>query len=393
MSPKVSTRPYLWYGMFVLLADVGGVWYLERRIAQLTHRSIFLALPLAFCVLHLLTIASFAVAMIYLKRRREVFEARAKRLEPKLQELFAEHAYGSNKLSALIPIVKTDAAIVERYLKEAMISVKGDAREHLAQLSVSLGFLKKWKRDAIYGNKKLRKSAVTALGLLPLELGRETLQRALKDREPEIRVLASRALLHSGDRDDVESIFTFTLDQGLRVRACLAEDLRKYAVQLCETAVPKIFTSSNPRQISNLVEMLAAWRRTIHLDGWQQLFTTSSGTNRAALVRLLPYLTTSEEAESELMEALEDPSSEIKRAAAGVVAYWGLESAVPVLASMLKDPQTENALIAARALTGFGVSGERILEAAVLANERRASGAALEALENFNTGRLVGTGL
>jgi HEAT repeat protein len=393
MNVKASPRPYLWYGTFVLAADVVGVWFLQHRIVQLTHRSIFLALPLAFCLLHLLTIAFFALAMIYLKARREAFEARAKQLEPQLQQYFAEHAYGSDQLSVLRPILKTDAVIVEHFLKETLLAVKGDARERLAQLSATLGFLHKWKREATHATKKTRRSAVTALGLLPLSFSREPLQKALKDREPEIRVLASRALLHSGDRQDVEAIFTFALDQGLRVRACLTEDLRQYAVQLSETAAPKIFAASNARRISNLLEILGAWRRTIRLAGWQRLLRTVKGANRAALIRLFPYITTAEEAESELIEALKDPSSEIKNAAAGVAAHWNLESAIPILTSMLADSRIENALIAAQALTRFGADGERILEAAVLTNERRVSGAALEALENFNTGRLVGTGL
>jgi hypothetical protein len=379
--------------MGLLAADVLLVWALDRIFVIRNGTSVMQALPLAFCLLHLATIAVLATTMIYRKATREIFDARAKALEPELQAKFSEHAYGTDQTAVLRPLLITDALIVENSLIQFLPCVKGQGRENLGKLATELGFVAKWNGAYTSRNAERRRSGVVALSLMPLSVGRKSLRKALHDRDPEIQVLASRALVQSGDQEEVQDIFVFSLDQTLRVRACLTEDFRKHAAVLCATAVPKVLATGDKKRILTMFEMLGAWRRSIHLEGWEQMFEGSRGSNRAIILRLLPYVSSPDEAEAHVVKGLSDEDSEVKTTAASIAAHWELSAAVPALSTLLSDPDTEVNRAAAQALSRLGSAGQRVLEEAVLGHMRRAGGAALEALEYFNTGRLTGTAL
>jgi hypothetical protein len=271
--------------------------------------------------------------------------------------------------------------------------MKGQGRERLCQLATELGFAAKWSRECTSGKAQLRRTGVVALSLMPLSISRDALRRALRDRDPEIHVLAARALVQSGDQAELEEIFIFSLSQSLRVRACLTEDFRKYAAVLCETVVPKVLATGDKKRIIIMFEMLGAWRRSIHLEGWKQMFDVSGGSNRAIVLRLLPYVSSPDEAQSYVIGALSDEDQEVKITAANIASHWELSAAVPALSTLLLDPRPEVNRAAAQALTRLGNAGQHVLEEAVLGHIRRSGGAALEALEYFNTGRLTGTAL
>ncbi|HTF61757.1 MAG TPA: hypothetical protein VK638_03495, partial [Edaphobacter sp.] len=207
MSPNTSAKSYLWYGTGLLAADVLLVWALERIFAVRNTHSVMLALPFAFCILHLVAIAVLAVAMIYRKAAREIFDARARVLEPDLQSRFTDHAYGTDQSAALKPLLAKDALIVEHSLVQFSLLMKGQGREHLCELATELGFTAKWSRECTSGNAERRRAGVVALSLMPLSASRISLRKALHDRDPEIQVLAARALVQSGDQAELQDIF------------------------------------------------------------------------------------------------------------------------------------------------------------------------------------------
>jgi HEAT repeats len=393
MTPKSSAKKYLWYGTGLLAADVLLVWALDRLVAIRNGGSLMQGIPLAFCLLHLVTIGVLAVVMIYRKATREIFEARARALEPKLQMRFSEHANGTDQTAPLRSYLAKSAPIVEHSLIQFLPCVKGQGRDNLGNLATELGFVAKWNHECSSRIAETRRAGVVALTLMPLSIGRPSLRAALHDPDPEIQVLAARALVQSGDQEEIQEIFIHSLDKTLRVRASLTEDFRRHATVLCATAVPKVLATGDRTRILLMCEMLGAWRRSIHLDGWQQMFEQSSGSNRAVILRLLPYVSTSEEAEADVLKALADQDQEVKITAAHVAGHWELSSAIPLLAILLSDPLAEVNRAAAEALSKLGNTGQRVLEEAVLGHMRRAGGAALEALEYFNTGRLAGTAL
>jgi hypothetical protein len=393
MTPKSSAKKYLWYGIGLLAADVLLVWALDRLVAIRNGDSLMQGIPLAFCLLHLVTMGVLAVVMIYRKATREIFEARARALEPKLQMRFSEHANGTDQTAPLRSYLEKSAPIVEHSLIQFLPCVKGQGRDNLGNLATELGFVAKWNHECSSRIAETRRAGVVALTLMPLSIGRPSLRAALHDPDPEIQVLAARALVQSGDQEEIQEIFIHSLDKTLRVRASLTEDFRRHATVLCATAVPKVLATGDRTRILLMCEMLGAWRRSIHLDGWQQMFEQSSGSNRAVILRLLPYVSTSEEAETDVLKALSDQDQEVKITAAHVAGHWELSSAIPLLATLLSDPLAEVNRAAAEALSKLGSAGQQVLEEAVLGHMRRAGGAALEALEYFNTGRLTGTAL
>jgi hypothetical protein len=393
MPPKSPAKKYLWYGTGLLTADVLLVWALDRLVAVRNGGSLMQGIPLAFCLLHLVTMGVLAVVMIYRKASREIFDARTSTLEPKLQAKFSEHAYGAGQTTALRGYLAKNARIVEHSLIQFLPCVKGQGRDNLGQLATELGFVAKWNAECLSRSAETRRAGVVALTLMPLSIGRPSLRAALHDHDPEIQVLAARALVQSGDQEEIQDIFIQSLDKTLRVRACLTEDFRRHATVLCATAVPKVLASGDRTRILLMCEVLGAWRRSIHLEGWQQMFDQTSGSNRAIILRLLPYVSTPEEAEGDVLRALADESQEVKITAAHVAGHWELSSAIPLLAALLSDAQAEVGRAAAEALSKLGNAGQRVLEEAVLGHMRRAGGAALEALEYFNTGRLTGTAL
>src|SRR6266849_5944783 len=105
MNSKTSAKKYLWYGTGLLAMDVLLVWALDRLVAVRNGGSVMQGLPLAFCLLHLVTMGGLAVMMIYRKATRERLDARAKVLEPELQSKFSEHAYGTDQAAALQPLL------------------------------------------------------------------------------------------------------------------------------------------------------------------------------------------------------------------------------------------------------------------------------------------------
>jgi hypothetical protein len=393
MPKKNSAKKYLWYGTGLLATDVLLVWALDRLVAIRNGGSVMQGLPLAFCLLHLVTIGVLAVVMIYRKATREIFDARALALEPELQSKFSEHACGADQTAALRPLLAKNALIVEYSLIQFLPCVKGQGREELGKLAASLGFIQKWNRACTSRGAERRRAGVVALSLMPLSIGRASLRNALHDPDPEIQVLASRALVQSGDQEEIQEIFILSLDKTLRVRACLTEDFRRHATVLCATAVPKVLATGNRKRILLMCEMLGAWRRSIHLEGWQQMFEGSSGSNRAIVLRLLPYVSTPDEAEVHVVKALSDEDQEVKITAANIAGHWELSATIPLLSTLLSDPRSEVNRAAAQALSKLGSAGQGVLEEAVLGHMRRAGGAALEALEYFNTGRLTGTAL
>jgi hypothetical protein len=286
-----------------------------------------------------------------------------------------------------------NALIVEHSLIQFLPCVKGQGRENLGTLAGELGFVEKWKRACTSRSAERRREGIVALSWMPLNIARASLHSALHDKDPEIQVLASRALVQSGDLEEIQEIFIFSLDQTLRVRACLTEDFRRHATLLCTTAVPKVLAKGDRNKILLMCEMLGAWRRSIHLEGWQQLFDGSSGSNRAIILRLLPYVSSPDEAEVHVVKALSDENQEVKITAANIAGHWELSAAIPALAILLSDSQADVNRAAAQALSRLGNAGQQVLEEAVLSHIRRAGGAALEALEYFNTGRLAGTAL
>ncbi len=393
MNYKGSPKSYLWYGVCLLAADVLLVWLLDRMYAVRSGISVMQGLPLAFSLLHVVTIGILGAVMIYRKWTQENFDARARKLAPELQKRFAEHASGLDESAELKVLLRQDALIVEHALTEFLTTVKGNAKDRLSELAVEFGFVSKWDRDCTSRNAEHRRQGVVALSLMPLSISKISLRKALHDRDPELQVLAARALVQSSDRDELQEIFIFSLDQSLRVRACLTEDFRKHAIVLCETAVPKVLATDDRKRILIMFEMLGAWRRSIHLEGWRQMFEVSTGSNRAIVLRLLPYVSYSDEAEPYVLGALSDENQEVLVTAAHIAGHWELIKAVPALSKLLSDVRPDVDRAAAQALSKLGAAGQQVLEQAVLGHLRRAGGAALEALEYFNTGRLSRTAI
>jgi HEAT repeat protein len=107
-------------------------------------------------------------------------------------------------------------------------------------------------------------------------------------------------------------------------------------------------------------------------------------TIHAAALDVLPFVPRLAPLEAEVLSALNDPTEEVRSAAARAAATIRVTSAVPLLAHRLHDQDPRTAAAAAHALAHLGSDGCRILEQEMLTGSLLAASAALEALERVH---------
>ena len=367
----------------VLALDILFIILVQRWISAFYPISKFLALPLAFLFLHVGMVALVVSSLAGRKLREQFFRRSVARLEQTLYNLFSEHAYGSSQTPAVRAYFKKQPRVVQHLLLEFMPSAAADARDRLGQLAADLGLCAKWKRMAKSRGFLPRKAAVVALSNLPLSLSRDVLTYLLDDVEQEISVLAARALIQTGDPDVIERIFRMILDRTPLVQACITEDLRKHSTMLSQKAVPAALLGANDEKTGIILDILAAWHRSVYLEQWETLLESRSAANRTSVLTLLPYIITSQQPEGQVIQALRDEDESVRVAASGLAGQWRLSAAIPALVNLLLDSKMEVARSAAKALTLIGESGKAVLESTII-NSGGASGrVALEALESL----------
>jgi HEAT repeat protein len=336
------------------------------------------------CVISILLLLSLAIKFV--RRRRD---ASWTRLQPVIVGKASAHLSGADSVEELRALRRRHPREVEQCMLELLMRVRGTASVRLTALIVDLGLAEFWKRQYRSRIAVKRRDAINHLGRLGAEAGLDTLVLALSDSNDEVKLEASRALISTGGVAELAAVFRTSLRESLLVRAILTEALRPYAPLLCEAAVPDALSSGNAKTVRIALDIVRAWRKSLPLARVQPLLRHPDSAVRAAALAIVPQLVSPTEFEPELLECLSDEAEAVRSAAADAAGTLRLLSALPGLKACLEQGGAEATIAAAYALARIGGQGWHILEQQVLNSRSRAASAALEALEQARSERLL----
>jgi len=358
--------------------------YVRRHISDAG-----LAFGYAFCLTEgsmILILLALSVVIKYVRHRRDL---RFERVQPLIVAGASAHLSGADRCAELRAFRRRYPREVEQCLSELLLRVRGVASVRLTSLTAELGLVNSWKRQARSRLVSKRRDAITRLGLLAGDAARDALVQALDDPHDEVKLEASRALISAGGMAEVAAVFRTALRDSLLVRAILTEALRPYAPLLCESAVPDALAGKDARTVRIALEIVRAWRKSMPLAGVQPLIRHTDGAVRAAALAIVPQLASPRELEPDLLECLADEEESVRAAAAGAAGEMRLASALPALEACLHRGGPDATISAAYAIARIGEQGWRILEKLILGSRSPAADAALEALEQARSERLL----
>lgn len=348
-----------------------------------------LAFGYAFCLVEGCVISillGLSLVIKFVRRRRE---ASWTRVQPLIIGKASAHLSGADSVEELRQLRKRYPREVEQSMLELLMRVRGTAGARLSALIVDLGLAEFWKRQYRSRFAAKRRDAINHLGLLGGEAGLETLVLALNDSSDEVKLEASRGLISTGGVPELAAVFRTAVSQSLLVRAILTEALRPYAPLLYESAVPDALSSDDARTVRIALEIVRAWRKSLPLARVQPLLRHRDAAVRAAALAIVPQLVSPNEFEPELLECLSDEADAVRAAAADAAGTLRLSSAIPALKACLELGGAGATIAAAYALARIGGQGWHILEQQVLCSRSTAASAALEALEQARSERLL----
>jgi hypothetical protein len=367
----------LFFGMSYVLAIVTlHRWYLVPRI-----RSREMSMAMAIALVQLATITAMLSFSFFLKLNRQLRESRLARVAPRIRELLALHAAGSDRSEELRRLSKAYPREVEQCVVEFLRLVRGRGREALSQIAVALHLIHKWQRQYRSRSAMRRKSAVAHLALAPRKLVGDVLLEALLDPDESVRLHTARSMITNLEPGELAQIFGLAVNGPLVARMILAEDLRPYALDLAKDAIPAVLTSGVTGLVVATLDMLRAWGKFLPLPELYPLLGHPEPRIRAAALDVLHLVPRLPQLETEILQALNDPAEEVRTAAARTAASIGISGALPLLARRLHDRDARTAAAAAQALAQLGADGCRILEQEMVTGSLLAASAALEALE------------
>ena len=353
--------------------------------SRATSRALSAAISIA--VVQCATILAMLAFSFVAKLIRQLRTSRAARAEPRIRELLALHAAGTD-IRERIPLMnRSGRAALEECLVEFLHMVRGSGRDALSELADDLGFVERWRSQFRSRNVTRRKSAIARLALLSRRYAQKTLQDALADGDESVRLHAARAILKYCEAGDAEKVFDVATHGTFVTRMILAEDLRPHVLELAVEAIPSALESGDQASTLAALEMVRAWGKFLPVRGVYPLLRHAEPSIRAAALHVIPQVAQSSELHFEILRALEDPSEEVRPAAAHAAAAMDIRDAVPALARQLHNAGTKTAWVAGRALAELGAEGRRILERETITGSPAVAAVALEALERIQISR------
>jgi HEAT repeat protein len=180
---------------------------------------------------------------------------------------------------------------------------------------------------------------------------------------------------------ELAQVFGLAVNGPLVTRMILAEDLRRYALELATEAIPAVLTCGVSGPVLSALDMVRAWGKFLPLPEIHPLLRHPNPAVRAAAFEVLPLVPQAEPIRIEILHALNDGVEEVRSAAARAAATMRVYEAVPLLARQLQQSHTTTALAAASALADLGADGCRVLEEETITGSPLTASVALEALE------------
>ena len=319
-----------------------------------------------YCGYALLLFATFIMAVRRGFAARRLARASAL-LRPQMRDALVDYLAGNHDLTRLKDFVRISWTDTSETLLGFQSTVGGSALDQLCELTLDLTLAHEWCQQARSKNATARRTAFLRLaficGFEPCRrVAGELLEEALEDPDPEVRLAASRGLLKTGDIRDVERVFEQAVSHSLMIRVLLTEDLRRYAIPLCEGLIPKIVGAREKSRILAMLDILTAWERAIPLPALALLLDDRDPEIRLRAIALAPMVPYSAEIRNGIMQALSEDDLDIRLAAVRSAARMKLRESIHMLAHFLRNGPAQLARAAAAALASLPPSGWTTLE-------------------------------
>jgi hypothetical protein len=347
-----------------------------------------LRLALSFSLVQLTATITLALYLIAQRSFTRFQKNIQDQLRPVLQENITALAFSGQPWPAAVPKHGLARQVLEECLSSALSGLRDSNRDRLTQFAWDQGFARQWQHACSSRNSSHRKHAIALLAAVARPETRALMQNALTDPDPAIRTEAARALLAAAaDPAAIDRIFRVILNESLLIRVLLTADLKRHARFLLKETIPAVLAHSPSQQIVHCLEILSAWKLAI--PGFDIAPLLDRLEHLPLVVALLPYVQVPDTVEDHLRSALETPDLEIRCAAAHAAGQLKLHALLPTLLPLLDTSINPNARLAAasaQALAQMGPEGERHLHAVLASGDRKASAAAMEALETLAVG-------
>ena len=327
----------------------------------------------------------FAVTLLRSLKWRKRARISAK-VQPLIRQELIAFVAGSDNHT----VIKQYLSKSRRDVADAMLSfqgtVAGGARDRLCELTIDHGLLKEWCNDARSKDPMRRRTAFARLAFVCTyepcrRIAGDILAGALNDPDTEVRFYAWRSLVQSGTIEEIEQLFEAALSQTLLVRILLTEELRRFAVPLCERAVVWALESNDSEHILAALEMLVAWERAVPIPDLGRLILHNDRRIRIQALRLAPLVPLEEDDYGAIIRMLvgDDPDAAVE--AARALGRVHFEGALPGLARALRSGNALLARTAADAMAQMPPKGWATLEEMTTSPNPITAGAAGEALD------------
>lgn len=333
----------------------------------------------------LFLVALFTLVLTRSKRAKWKDRAAAG-LEVPMRDSLVSYLAGSNDLAPLRKHVLTNRRLVAQTILSFRGTVGGGALDRLCSLALDLGLVHDWCGEVSSNDPAARRAAFAQIAFVCAyepcrRVAGELLLRGIADADPQVAVLAARAMIQSAELAEIEQVFEWALGQNLWTRILLAEELRRQALPLCQRAVPHALDHGNPRQIRAVLDLLLAWERAIPLTGLAELMVHPDRGIRLQAFRLAPMAPAGPLTRGHVIAALQDSDPEISTAAALSAGRLKIEEALPSLARLVRNLPPDQARSAAGGLAELPPAGWQVLEELSEGTNPVAARVAREALE------------
>jgi hypothetical protein len=346
-----------------------------------------LAMALAFTVVQALAILILMATLIVLRLVDRVRDRRSAAAVPQIRSLLATQALGGNEIDALSKLLSEFPHPFEQAFTEVISTFRDDGQNRLGQAARRLGLTERWIKKAACRNVQKRRRNIACLGAAGGTEVSRVLLRALRDPSEVIRLEAALALVRAGNPGEIQEVCEYALQQNKLTRFVLTESLRPHAQPLCREILRRYLQCGQPARIVACLETIEAWRVALAVPEVPFLLRHVSPTVREHAFRVVPYLSSAENLQNEILAGIADPEENVRRAAIVVASRMKIAAALPLLEQALKASSGSIALTSAFSLAEMGRAGVEVLEQTVKSGHASIA-SALEALERFRVGRL-----
>ena len=310
-------------------------------------------------------------------------------LQPQIRQELIAFLAGSENHDAIKEFIRKSRRDVADALLSFQPTVAGSARDRLCALTIEHELIHDWCNDTRSKDSIIRRTAFARLAFVCAyepcrRVAGELLRQALNDADREVRFYAWRALVQSGTIEEIEKLFEAALSESLLIRILLTEELRRFAISLCERAVVWALQSPESKRVLATLEILVAWERAVPIPDLGVLLSHGDRRIRIEALRLATLVPLERQDLRGIarMAVSDDPEAAVE--AARTLGRVRFEGGLPELASAMRSGNALLARTAADAMAEIQGKGWATLEELSAGGDRMVAAAAAEALDRVH---------